>query len=83
MLLKHVPVTKIYGLPSLLRGSNTCKNSYRSQLCNTQVSPERRGSTTVCSVAMLTIKHIMLACVDSDSVRTDHFNVDSMKELFE
>ena len=25
----------------------------------------------------------MLDCVDIDLVRTDHFNVDSMKELFE
>ena len=25
----------------------------------------------------------MLDCVDCDLVRTDHFNVDSMKELFE
>ena len=25
----------------------------------------------------------MLDCVDFDLVRTDHFNVDSMKELFE
>ena len=31
----------------------------------------------------LTVKHIMLDCVDFDLVRTDHFNVDSMKELFE
>ena len=31
----------------------------------------------------LTVKHIMLDCVDFDLVRTDYFNVDSMKELFE
>ena len=31
----------------------------------------------------LTVKHIMLDCVGFDLVRTDHFNVDRMKDLFE
>ena len=30
----------------------------------------------------LKISHDVLDCVDCDPVQTDHFNVDSMKELF-
>ena len=41
------------------------------------------SSECVACNSPLTVKHTMLDCVDVDLVRTDHFNVDSMKEVFE